>query len=183
MILTVDVRLLSNYHFMIQALSVSTKQEDKSQDHKTQHKSSVLHARDRNCLMFLCFDVHFPMWKTKDYSTIGKIPQVMLAICTRDGMCYQVRLRNLECLTALRDLKPEPCGSVLLACKQAYYKKLKLEPLGVECLQSWNSRATAVSVVGALSALLEDSDAAFTLAVITNALMSENLKSDVAFPR
>ena len=55
-------------------------------------------------------------------------------------------------MTAIRDLKHKPRGSVPLACKQAYYKKLKLEPLGVECPQSY-SKATAVSVVGALAAL------------------------------
>ncbi len=70
-------------------------------------------------------------------------------------MCYQpgASLKNPECLTTIRDLKLEPRGNVPLACKQAYYKKLKLEPLGVKCPQSWNSKATAVSVVGALAAL------------------------------
>lgn len=67
-------------------------------------------------------------------------------------------MKNLECQTAIRDLKPKPSGNVPLACKQAYYKKLKLEPLGVECPQSWNSKATAVSVVGALAALTEGLD-------------------------
>lgn len=60
-------------------------------------------------------------------------------------------MKNLECLTASRDLRLKPCGTVPLASKQAYYKKLKLEPLGVECPQLWNSQATAVSVVGALA--------------------------------
>ncbi len=67
-------------------------------------------------------------------------------------------MKNPKCLTAIRDLKPEPGGNVPLACKQAYYKKLKLELLGVECPQSWNSKATAVSVVGALAVLTEGSD-------------------------
>lgn len=75
-------------------------------------------------------------------------------------MCYQhrVRAKNPECVTAIRDLKPQPCGNVPLACKQAYYKTLKLEPLGVECPQSWNSKATAVSVVGVLAALTKGLD-------------------------
>ena len=79
-------------------------------------------------------------------------------------------MKNLECLTAIRDLKPKPCGKVPLTCKQAYYRNLKLEPLGVKCLQSWNSQATAVSVVGALAAVSEGLRVALTLRVITPAL-------------
>ena len=71
----------------------------------------------------------------------------------------------------IRDLKPEPRGHVPLACKQAYYKKLKLEPLGVECPQSWNSKATAVSVVGALYCFDWWLRLALTLDAITPALV------------
>lgn len=62
-------------------------------------------------------------------------------------------MKNLVCLTSVRRVQPEPRGNVSLASKQAYYKKLKLEPLGVEYPQSWNSEATAVSVVGVLAAV------------------------------
>lgn len=67
-------------------------------------------------------------------------------------------MKNPECLTAIWDLKPKRRGNVPLACKHAYYKKLKLDPLGVKCPQSWNSKATAVSVVGANAALTKSSD-------------------------
>lgn len=67
-------------------------------------------------------------------------------------------MKNPECLTAIGARKRKPHGNVPLACKQAYYKKLKLEPLGVECPQSWNSKATAVSVVGAHAAMTEGRD-------------------------
>lgn len=67
-------------------------------------------------------------------------------------------MKNPECLTAIGDLKPKPHGNVPLACKQAYYKKVKLDLLGVKCPQSWNSKATAVSVVGAHAALTEGLD-------------------------
>lgn len=59
-------------------------------------------------------------------------------------------MRNPECLKAIRDLKAQTRGNVQLACKQAYYKKVKLDPPGVKCRRSWNSEATAVSVVGVI---------------------------------
>lgn len=67
-------------------------------------------------------------------------------------------MKNPDCLTAIEDLKHKPCGNMPLACKQAYYRKLKLEPLGVRCPQSWNSKATAVSAVGAYAAVTDGSD-------------------------
>lgn len=103
------------------------------------------------------FQFHFVMsssyvenWRAGSVAVVNRLLPLFAQV-----MCYQpkVRLKNPECLTASKDLKPEPRGKGLLACKQAYYKKLKLEPLGVQCPQSWNSKTTAVSVVGALAAL------------------------------
>lgn len=50
------------------------------------------------------------------------------------------------------DLKPRNRSSAFSACKHAFYKTLKVEPTGVECPQSWNSEATAVSIVEAEAA-------------------------------
>lgn len=65
-------------------------------------------------------------------------------------MCKEQRARvgNPECLEAIRDPRVQTRGSVHLACKQAYYKKLTLDPAGVQCPRPWNSETTAVSVVG-----------------------------------
>lgn len=72
--------------------------------------------------------------------------------------CTEGESGNPECLKAIRDLRAQTRGSAHLAHKQAYYKKLKLDPSGVECPPPWNSEATAVSVVGGNAPLGRRSD-------------------------
>lgn len=71
---------------------------------------------------------------------------------------YREREWGILSVKAIRDLRAQTRGSVHLACKQAYYRKLKLDPSGVECPRPWNSEATAVSVVGGNAPLRLRSD-------------------------
>lgn len=100
--------------------------------------------------MFLCCPV---LERGRDS---GGTKQVATAVCTGD--VQRARVGNPECLKAIRDLRVQTRGSVHLACKQAYYKKLKLDPSGVKCPRPWNSEATAVSVVGGNAPLRLRSD-------------------------
>lgn len=83
----------------------------------------------------------------------------MTTVCVDDMCCHsRMRVKNVEWPMAIWELTAKARRNVPLACKQAYYKNLKLEPIGVKCLQSWNSKATAVSVVGALAGLADSLD-------------------------
>lgn len=100
----------------------------------------------------------------------------MTTVCIGDVLLALTRGEEWGWSLSDCDLKLQPDGYVPLESKQAYYKKLKLEPLGVKCPQSWNSKATAVSVVGSFAALTKSKPAArwislaLTLAVITSVL-------------